>query len=190
MNLSEPVECRTCRWPRHQQLARGLRILCRLIPFAEPLHDFGAIEQALATETHEVGLRGTPLRKRNGPLVGAPQIEGLLTGFQHTAIDVTRHDWRHVAGNHRNHRFVEERDTLGDLSEVDERPTASVTGNRRQIAITKPVGDLRRLRECGVACRRIPLHNALNGGRNQQEPAHDAVEVRIVEDTFSSGEPA
>src|SRR4029453_18446364 len=87
-------------------------------------------------------------------------------------------------------RFGREPDPLGDLSEVDERPTASATGNRCQIAITKPVGDLLRLAECGVTCRRITLHDALDGGRNEQESAHDAVEVRLVENTFSSGEPA
>ena len=189
MYLAEPVEGRARRWPRHQQRTRGLRILCRIIPFASPLHDFGAIEQALTSKAHEVGLTGTPVRERNGPLVGAAQIEGLLTGFQHAAIDVTGQDWRHVAGNHRDHRFVEQRDACRDITEVDEGATASVTGKRRQIAIAKPVGDFGRLSECSVPCRRITMHDVLNGGRNQQISAHDTVEVRLVEDPFSSGEP-
>ena len=46
------------------------------------------------------------------------------------------------------------------------------------------------LAECGVASCRVALHDALNGGGNQQIPAHNAVEVRLVEDTLSSGEPA
>jgi hypothetical protein len=65
-----------------------------------------------------------------------------------------------------------------------------VTRERRQIAIAKPASDLGRLRERGVACRRIALDNALDGGGNQQIPAHDAIELRLVEDTLSSGEPS
>ena len=145
MNLTEPVECRTRRRPGHQQLTRGLRILRRLIPLAEPLHDFGAIEQALATITHEAGLSGTPLRERNGPLVGATQIEGLLTGFQHPAVDVARQDWRHVTCDHRDHRFVEQRDTFGDASEaMSARPrplqasdARSRSPNRRAISAAR-----------------------------------------------------
>ena len=74
--------------------------------------------------------------------------------------------------------------------ESNQRAPAPRARKRRQITIAKPAGDLGRLRECGVACRRIALHDALDGGGNQQIPAHDAVELRLVEDTFSSGEPS
>ena len=36
----------------------------------------------------------------------------------------------------------------------------------------------------------IALHNLLNGGRNQQIPAHDRIEVRLVEDPLGSCEPS
>ena len=76
------------------------------------------------------------------------------------------------------------------LSESNERAPAPRARKRRQITIAKPASDLGRLREYGVACRGIALHDALDGGRNQQIPANDAVEVRLVEDAFSSREPA
>ena len=190
MDLTDAVERRTRRGPGRQQLTRILRVLCGIIPFPAQLHDFGAIEQALTAVAHQVGLRGTPFRERHRPLVGAAQIEGLLAGLEDDAIDVAREDWRHVAGNHRDHRFVEQRNTLRDVSQSNQRAPAPGARQRRQIAIAKPAGDLGRLRECGVACRGIALHNALDGGRNQQIPAHDAVEVRLVEDALGSGEPS
>ena len=65
MNLAEAVEC--CargRWPGRQQLTRVLRVPRRIAPVAPQLHDFGTIDQALAAITHEIWLRGTPLRER------------------------------------------------------------------------------------------------------------------------------
>ena len=65
-----------------------------------------------------------------------------------------------------------------------------MAGQRRQIPITKTAGDLRRLAECGVGRRGVALHDALNGGGDQQIPAYHAVELAFVEQAFSSGEPA
>ena len=92
MYLAEPVEGRARRWPRHQQRTRGLRILCRIIPFASPLHDFGAIEQALTTVAHEVRLRRTPLRERGRPLGGTAQVIDFLAALQDRAVDVAGED--------------------------------------------------------------------------------------------------
>ena len=79
MDFAETVERRTRRRPGCQQLAGVLRILCGLIPAATQLHDFGAIEQALAAIAHEIRLRGTPSCERRRPLVRTTQIEDLLT---------------------------------------------------------------------------------------------------------------
>src|SRR5262249_23595211 len=87
-------------------------------------------------------------------------------------------------------RFVEQRDAFGYASEAYERAASSITGKRRQIAIVKPDGDFGRLSECGVTCGRIALHNSTNGGGNQQKSAYDGGELRLVEDAFSSCEPA
>jgi hypothetical protein len=65
-----------------------------------------------------------------------------------------------------------------------------VTRNRRQIPIAEPAGDVGCLRECGVSRRRVALHNALDGGRNQQIPAGDGVQLSVVEDSLGSREPA
>ncbi len=190
VDLTDAVEGRTCRGPRRQQFTRVLRVLCRIIPFPAQLHDFGAIEQALTAVAHQIGLSRTPFGERHGPLVGAAQIEGLLAGFEDDAIDVAGEKRGDLAGNHRDHGFVEQRHTLGKVPQSNQCAPAARTRKRREITIAEPAGDLGRLRERGVACCRIALHDALNRGRNEQVPAHDAVEVRLVQDAFGSGEPS
>jgi len=48
------------------------------------------------------------------------QIERFLACLQHTAVDVTREDRRHVACNHRDHRFIQQRDAFRDVSELND----------------------------------------------------------------------
>src|SRR5688500_10968248 len=60
VHLAETVECRPRCRPRHQQLARVLRVAGRLIPPAAHLEDLGAIEEALTAIAHEVRLCGAP----------------------------------------------------------------------------------------------------------------------------------
>ena len=190
MDLTDAIERRPSRGPGRQQLTRILRVLCGILPFAAQLHDFGAIEQALAAITHQAGLSGTPFCERQGPLVRATQIEGFLTALEDAAVNIAGQDWRDVTGDDRGHRFVEQRHAFGDVSEADERTPAPVARNRRQIPIAKSASDLGCARECRVACCGLALHNALDGGRDQQIPARDGVELRLVEDSLSSCEPA
>ena len=161
-----------------------------MIPVAPQLHHLRTIEQALAAVAHEVRLTGAPLGKRRGPLVRPAQIERFLARLQHTAIDITCQDRRHLACDHRDHRFIQQRDTFRDVSELNEGAAASVTRQRCQIGIVEAGSDFGGLAEYRVASCRVALHDALNGGGNQQISAHHAVELCLVEDTCSSGEPA
>jgi hypothetical protein len=190
MDLGEAVERRTGRGPRRQLLTRFLRVPCGITPLPVQLHDLGAIEQALSPVAHQARLTGTPFSERHRPLVGTPQVECLLTRLEDDAVDVTGEDWRHVAGNHRHHRFVEARNTLRDLSKSNQRAPPAGARQRGQVAVAEAAGDLGRPGKRGVAGGGIALHKALNGGRNQQIPTHGAVEVRVVEDTLSSREPS
>ena len=155
MDLAEPVERRTRRRPGHQQLTRVLRILRGIIPFAKPLHDFGAIEEALAAITHEAGLSWHTIaraksstRRRDGdrrspdrPPAHCSRCHPPGMGATSPAMTAT------IASSSRA-------TPSAILSEADERPAASVTGKRRQVAIAKTVGDPGGLAECRVTGRR------------------------------------
>ena len=190
MDFAAPIERRSRRRPRDQELTRALCVARGLVPLAPQLQDFGAVEQTFAAIAHEIGLRRAPLRKRGRPFIRAPQIERLPTAFQHAAVDIAGHEWGHLTCDHRSHRFIEERDTFGNASEADERATTSVAGHRRQIAIGKAASDLRRLAECGVRRRGITLHDAFDGDRDQQIASDDAVELPLIQQAAGSYEPA
>jgi hypothetical protein len=164
VNLSETVQGRTSYRPRHQQLARVLRVPGRFLPLAAHLEDLRAVEEALAPIAHEIGLRRAPPRKPRGPLVRTTQIENLLASLQHGAVGIAREYRRHVSGNHRDHRLIEQGDTLGDASETDQRAPAALSGLACEIAISILARDLRGLIEEGVSGGCITLHDALNGG--------------------------
>jgi hypothetical protein len=137
VDLTAAIERRPRRRPRDQELTGALCVARGIVPLAPQLHDFGAVVQTLAAIAHEIGLRRAPLRKRGRPFIRAPHIERLLTILQHAAADISGYERGHLAGDHRSHRFIEERDTFGNASQADERATASVAGHRRRIAICK-----------------------------------------------------
>ena len=165
MDFATAIELGSRRRPRDLELTRALCVARGLVPLAPQLQDFGAVAKTFAAITHEIVLRRAPVRKRGCPFIRAPQIEGLLTTLQDAAVDISGHQRGYLAGDHRSHRFIEERDTFGNASEADERATTSVAGHRRQIAIAKAASDLRRLAECGVRRRGISLHDAFDGRR-------------------------
>ena len=159
-------------------------------PGAAHLPDLGTINQALAAIAHEIGLRRTPLTEARGPLVRAAHVEDFVTRREDAAIDVPRENRRHIAGDHRRHRFIEQGDTFGDAGHAYQRPPASVTGERGEVAIGKTTGDLGGLAEHVVRPRRIGLAGALDRVWNQEIASHHAVELCLVEQTFRSDEPA
>ena len=88
-----PIERRSRRRPRDQEITRALCVARGLAPLAPQLQDFGAVEQTLAAIAHEIGLRRAPLRKRGRPFIRAPQVERLSTAFQYAAVDIAGHEW-------------------------------------------------------------------------------------------------
>jgi hypothetical protein len=190
VNLAETIERRAPSRPRRQQLAGVLRVPGRFIPLAAHLEHFGAIEQALAAIAHEIRFGAAPARECSGPFVGAAQVENLLASLQHGAVGIARQYRRHVSCDDRDHRFVEQGDTLRDASEADQGAAAALSGLAREITIPISAGDLRCLTEQGLSRGWITLHDSLNGGGYQQKAAHDALYLPLVEDALGSREPA
>ena len=190
MDFSTAIECRSRRRPRVQAVTGALCVARGLVPLAPQLQDFGAVEQTLAAIAHEIGLRRAPLRKRGRPFRRAPQIERLPAAFQHAAVDIAGHEWGHLTRDDRRHRFIEERDSFGNASEADERAATPVAGHRRQIAIDKAAGDLRRLAEGGVSRGEVTLHDACDADGDQQIASDGAVELALIQQAPGSCEPA
>ena len=111
--VSEPLTCL-------------LGLLDRLRPIPMQLQDLGPVDKALAREGHHVRLCRPPRGQRGGPLLRAPQIRYLLAGVDHRAVDVAGDGGPHLAGDHRDHRLVEQRQALAQPSFPHQRATLEV----------------------------------------------------------------
>jgi hypothetical protein len=63
MDLAAPIECRSRRRPRDQELTRAFCVARGVAPLAAQLQDLGAVVQTLASIAHKIGLRRAPLRE-------------------------------------------------------------------------------------------------------------------------------
>ncbi len=193
MDLTDDVERGTHGWPwlrRRQQCARLLRVVLGIRPCASHLPDLGTVDQAFAAIAHEIGLRRTPLTEARRPLVRAAHVEDFVTRLENAAIDVPRENGRHIAGDDCRHRFIQQGDTFGNAPHAYQRPPASVTGERGEVAIGKTLSDPGGLAEHVVRRRRIALADALDREWNQEIASHHAFEPCLVEQMFRSDEPA
>ena len=74
----------------------------------------------------------------------APATVDSLASLQHGAVGIAG-EHRHVPGDHRDHRLVEQRDTLRDAFETDQSAHRALSGLACEIAIYILAGELRGL---------------------------------------------
>ena len=70
------------------------------------------MHQALPAVGHQVRLRRAPVAQRRRPLLRPAQVEDLLAGLDHGAVDDPGDDRRHLAGGDGDHHLVEQRHAL------------------------------------------------------------------------------
>src|SRR6266542_5994555 len=89
-------------------------------PGAVESHELGTVDEALAAEKHEIGLRAAPVAESVGPLLGTTEVVGTPAGVDHGAIHDAGDDGGDLAGRDGEHGFVEEGHPVGDAPEGDE----------------------------------------------------------------------
>ena len=109
------------------------RLGTRVLPRTMEAHELGAVDEAVAAERDEVRLRIEPARERGCPLLRATQVVQLVAGLDDRAVDDARHDRRDLAGDHRRHRLVEQRQTALDLVHRDQGLPATEPAEGGQI---------------------------------------------------------
>ena len=173
-----------------ETFARPLGFVYRVGPGAVQLQDLGAAHQALATKAHEIGLRRTPSIECRRPLVRAAQVENLVTGFEHAAIDIAGRDRGDLAGSDGDHRFVQQRHALANSFQPDQRPAAAVQGHRDQIHIAEPASNVGGLAKQGVRRFGIAFSDAPDSGRHEEIAVHDALVGPFREHSLSPRDPS
>ena len=99
------------------------------------------MDEAVASERDDVGLRVAPARERRRPLARATKIEHRLTQRDHLAVgDPGEHRCDFVGGD-RDHDLVQQSHALGDAPLQDQRVTAAQPGEHRRVGIRQALGD-------------------------------------------------
>ena len=160
---------------REEPLARPPRRVDSVRPRAAQLHDLGAMHQAVAAEWDQIRLRVTPVRQCRRPLLRPAQIEDLLAGLDHAAVDGSGDDLGHLVRHDSDHDLVEQGHAVGRLSLRDQRAALEAAGERHQVDVTEPIADLGRLAGDRVGVRPVSLERALKRHRHQQMPLLRAV---------------
>jgi hypothetical protein len=118
------------------------------------------------------------------------QIEDLLTGLDHGAIDDADDDRRHLARGDGDHHLVEQRHSLRDLSQPDHNGTPAEPAERHEVRVAEVVGDGGSLVKRRVRGRVVAVVHMLEGGGHEQIAPLHAVLVVVVEQALGTGEPA
>lgn len=160
------------------------------VPLAVHLQDLGSVHEALAPVGHETWLVLAPAVERPGPLSGTAQVEDLLAGVDDRAVHDAGHDGRCLASGHRHHGLVQVAHALLGVAEAQQRLAPADGAERGQVGVgeaTRQVPGLVEALERGVGVTGAHRHQAL---RQQEVPAFDAVQVVLVDQARSAGQPA
>ena len=176
--------------PLQQSLVRPLRGLERIRPRAVQLHDLGAVDEAIPAERDEVRLRVTPVRQRRRPLLRPAQVQHLLAGLDHAAVDGAGDDLGDLVGDDGDHHLVEQAHPLADPALRDQRPALEVAGERHQIDVGEPIADLGGAAGDRVGGRPVSRGGVLEGFRDQEMALLGAIVRNVFEQATSSRQPA
>ena len=143
-HLACRVEChaRTVRLVRHQLVARQARFRLGLDPVAAQRRDRDAMDPA---EPSERGLSAgqilAPAERCIRPLAGAAQVGQLPARNEHVTVDPAGEERAQLSRDHRAHRFVEVRDTLGDATPCDPRTPPALGPKGDQVGAAQPLAE-------------------------------------------------
>ena len=160
-------------------------------PGAVDAHQLGAVDEAVAAERDEFWLRIEPARQRGRPLLRATQVVQLMAGLDDRAVDDARHDRRDLAGDHRGHRLVEQRDRP-----AGPRPSRSVTA---RVRADRSAARSRSPNRSAMAATCSNVANAVPGSpdisdrsavRDEQPPSLGAVVAGLIDEPRRAREPA
>ena len=147
------------------------------------------MDETVASERNEVGLRVAPTRERLRPLPRATEIEHRLTQGDHLAVGDPREHRRHLVCRDRDHDLVQQRHALGGSSLQDQRVPAAEPGERRRVAIGEALCDLLRLDEARIhGC--VSLEQARQRREHPQPGLLDAVATALLQEPAAAGDPA
>ena len=159
-------------------------------PVATGLEDLRAVDEALTSVRHQVGLRGTPPIEGLGPLGRAPEVRDLHARVDHAAVHDAGRNGRHVTRHDDDHRFVEQLHATRRLVQRERGLTATEQSEREQAFIVAAL----RLHEDGVGQPARGLRVA-GAERDEEVLQHDqsaggSLRAAFVDEPCGTREPS
>jgi hypothetical protein len=147
------------------------------------------VDLAAAGEGDEVRLLLAPPRQGRRPLPRPAQLQDLLAGEDHPAVDDPGDDRREGAFRDRHHRLVQQPQAVPRPARVHEELPLRVEREREEVPVAEPLADLRS-RSCGRAgAVDIALGLVLEGDRHEQVPLLRTLTL-VFEQALGTAEPA
>jgi hypothetical protein len=114
------------------------------------------------------------------PLLRAAHVVSFEARRDNAAVDGPGNDRRHLAGSHRDHRFVEKHRAARSFSEANERASLAHPREAREVGITETVANRRGLAEGGLCRGNVTVDEELKCLRHEQISTLDAVVATVV----------
>ncbi len=173
-----------------QPVACPLGLPHRAPPVAAHLQYLGPVDQALAAKRHQIGLRPAPRVERPRPLARPLGIEDALTGQDHGAVDDAAEDRRNVVAGHRNHRFIQARDTLPGSARGDQGLTAAEQRKGQKVRVVELRRERHRILESPQRAAAVVSVQCAKADHYPAEPLFDVAPGRSLEQSLRACQPA
>jgi hypothetical protein len=126
------------------------------------------VDLAPACEGDEVRLLLAPPSQGRCPFPRPTQLEDLLAGEDHPAVDDSGHDRREAARGDRHHRFVQQAEALPRPAGVDEELPLRLERQCEEVPVAEPLGDLGGCGRGRAGAVDVALGLVLEGDRHQE----------------------
>ena len=136
----------------------------------------GAQATERTPERQRRGERAQPLLGQVGPTGHPLEVGHLVAGRDRVAVEDAQRERREPAVEDGDHRLVHQRQPVGRMAGLDQRPTLGVDAHGDHVGLVQPAPEVLQLARCHHRVRRparleVPLHR----GQEQQVAVHGAL---------------
>ena len=139
------------------------------------------MNEALAAEGHEVGLRLAPVVQLHRPFAGAPEVEDALAGQDNGAIDDPNQNRRYIANRNADHCFIEKNGSFDGPPQFNDRLTLAEKCERQQIAVCETLGQGDGLIGCSTGRHVIASEHGDKAIQDKNVATLDTVSTMVIE---------
>ena len=134
-------------------------------------------------------MRRTPVAQSRRPFLGPADVEDLLTGLDHAAVDDSGRDRGHLTRRHGHHGLVEQAQSCLSLSQADERPSPGLEGHHHELVVGVRCADPGSFLKRGARACVIASLVELEPDRDQEPPKLGTLVPGLLEHSPGASEP-